>query len=146
MGIDLGAPTGLQQLVGGTAGLLGSFLGRDPSKWDLKEGAYNGVRFHVLTQADYYAALPKISDNGGRRKIKYTFPYRDGQTTDDLGRKPRTYDLDCVIFGDTYKAALNNLITQLEKATPGTLTHPVQGNVPAVVDDYVITHQSDQRR
>ena len=166
--INLNAPEGLQNAVGQTAGLLGtlsSLLGTNVNQWQLKEGSYNGIRFHVLnaSQTDsektefdksgasnptYNASLPKISDSGGRRKIKYLFPYRDGQTTDDLGKKAKVVRFGCDYFGKNYLDGMNALISQMDSPTPfpGILTHPVMGNIPCVMEEYVITHQSEQRK
>src|SRR3989304_7195751 len=74
--------------------ILQQFSGRGDSAWILEEGAYqsginpeNRVVFHVFrTALDYNGAIDRISDSGGRRKGKFTFPFLDGQLTDGLGR------------------------------------------------------------
>lgn len=134
------------------------FGGTDPANWDIVEGMYNGVPFHVFQSKDYVpedgpiqpltwqGALSRISDIGGRRKVKYQFPYKDGQTTDDLGKKPTSYELDILIFGPRYLEGLKALLVEFNKPTPGTLTHPVYGDLTCVVDDLTFTHQSEQRK
>lgn len=138
--------------LGSAAGILQTIalLGRDPTKWDLVEGAYssNGntpVLFHIFkSQTQYQAELPKISDRGGRRKAKYKFPYKDGQTTDDLGREPESFDIEVLFHGPKYLQGFTALKAQLDNPKPGTLIHPVRGNIPCVAETYEITHESDQ--
>lgn len=122
-------------------------LGRDPAKWDLLEGSYNGVLFHVFqSKSPYNAALSQIQDIGGRRKVKYKFPYKDGQTTDDLGRKPETFDLDVLIHGNSYMTGFTSLLLELDKPTPGNLVHPIRGTIKVVPEDHQITHIHEKRK
>lgn len=124
-----------------------ALAGRDPSKWDILEGAYNGVLFHVFqSKTAYQAELPRISDRGGRRKVKYKFPYKDGQTTDDLGREPESFDIEVLFHGNRYMQGFVALKAELDKPTPGTLVHPVRGNIKCVPETYEITHESQSRK
>lgn len=135
--------------MGNTSGILQtlSLAGRDPSQWDIVEASYNGVLIHVFqSQTNYGAAMPTISDKGGRRKVRYQFPYQDGQTTDDLGRKPETFEMDILLFGQNYSAALGNLFAEFNKPTPGKLVHPVRGNLTVVVTDYELMHTHEKRK
>ncbi len=74
----------------------------DRQYWLLTEGSYKGggkdgqrVVFHVMTSVlDYNGAVARVVDKGGRRKAKIGFPYVDGQTTDDLGRKAENFEVD----------------------------------------------------
>jgi prophage DNA circulation protein len=135
--------------MGNVSGVLQtlSLAGRDPSQWDIVEASYNGVLIHVFTsQTNYNAALPQVSDKGGRRKVRYQFPYQDGQTTDDLGRKPETFEMDILLFGQNYSQALAKLFAEFNKPTPGTLVHPVRGNLTVVVTDYELIHSHEKRK
>jgi prophage DNA circulation protein len=144
---DLGNAADFSQITGGALTDVGKAFGFNPSDWDIREGSYNGVLFHVFkSKADWNGALSRISDIGGRRKVKYQFPYLDGQTTDDLGRKPGHFDLDVLIFGKNYLKCLNALEAEFNKPTPGELVHPVRGKITCAVEDVEITHQSDQRK
>lgn len=133
-----------QQSLGDAASLFGL---SDPREWDILEGSYNDVVFHVFeSKVDWEGALSSIVDSGGRRKVAYKFPYRDGQTTDDLGRSPGSFDLDIVLFGQNYMQGFRQLIAEFDKPTPGKLIHPVRGEITCVVDRFDITHSSDQRK
>lgn len=160
---DLGDAGDFQRLtMGSAAGVLQtlSLAGRDPSKWDILEASYlseqstkdsggtaQPVLFHVFqSKSEYQAGLSKIADQGGRRKVKYVYPYKDGQTTDDLGRTPETFTVDAIIHGQRYLTGLRALLTELNKPTPGDLIHPVRGRKRVVVESFNISHQSDSRK
>lgn len=135
--------------LGSVAGVLQtlSLLGRDPSKWDILEGSYNGVLFHVFqSKSAYQAGLSQISDTGGRRKVKYQYPYKDGQTTDDLGRLPESFEIEVLIHGNRYMQGFSALLRELNKPTPGDLVHPVRGKIRCVPENYQVTHSSDSRK
>lgn len=128
-----------------TQTLLGA--GRNPEEWDILEGSYNGVIFHVFqSKATYQGALRQVRDTRGRRKVKYRFPYRDGQTTDDLGRTPSTFSMEVLIHGNHYLDGLQALLDELDKPTPGDLIHPVFGSMVVAVEDFEIVHESGQRK
>lgn len=129
------------------AGIVSDFAGRDPSQWDILEGSYNGVLFHVFQSKEVYSgALSQVADSGGRRKVKYQFPYRDGQTTDDLGAKPESFEMDVLIHGTRYMQGFNKLLKELQKPTPGDLIHPVRGSLKVVPEEWTITHSSTTRQ
>lgn len=145
--------------VGSTAGILQNFLGKDPADWDIVEGSYKAndpspaartskpVLFHIFkSQSQYQAALGKLTDQGGRRKVKYVFPYTDGQTTDDTGRKPITITVDGLIFGNNYKVGLQQLLNEILKPFPGTLLHPVMGTFTVALEDYELIHGPENNK
>jgi hypothetical protein len=147
-GVDLGSASGFAKAtLSSVAGLLSEFTGRDPGVWDILEGSYNGVLFHVFQSKETYsAAVGQIADSGGRRKVKYQFPYKDGQTTDDLGRKPESFNVNVVLHGNDYMRGFQKLMRELDKATPGDLVHPIRGRMRVVPEDWQITHTSEQRK
>lgn len=130
--------------------LLDAFL-RDKTEWHLLEGSYRGGRksarevvFHVfISQQDYQAGVPRITDQEGRRKAKYNFPYKDGQTTDDLGARGNNIDVEIVFHGPTYQLGMNRLIAEMNDRTPGTLIHPVRGVITAAAEDWTVVHAAD---
>ena len=128
------------------AALLQFYPGQNPALWNIQEASYNGVLFHVFTsKTSYSAGLASAHDSGGRRKVKYAFPYVDGQTTDDLGRKGNTYNMDLIIHGPRYLNGLALLLAQFNLPTPGILVHPVMGRIQVAIEDYELTHQNDSR-
>lgn len=152
-----------------TQGALGSFNsllgGRDPKEWDIREGSFNGVKFHVFAlsrnnlfselngqqiaeqeKTVWEGAVQQFSDFSGRRKVKYTFPYKDGQTTDDMGRKGETFEVEALIFGPRYMEGYQRLLNEFNKPTPGKLVHPVRGELDCVVEDVTHVHRYDSRK
>lgn len=150
---DLNDAQDFQRLtLGSAAGVLQtlSLLGRDPTKWDIKEGSYTvdgvTVLFHVFESATgYQAALPRVQDNGGRRKARYTYPYRDGGTSDDLGSMAQGFEIECLFHGIRYKSALSNFLQLLNQEKPGDLQHPVRGLLRVVPETWRITHTHEQK-
>ncbi len=150
---------------GGLENLNALFGGRDPKEWDIAEGSYNGVKFHVFalsknnlfnprtgeeidedSKTVWEGAVNQITDYGGRRKVKYEFPYRDGQTTDDLGRKGESFEIEIVIFGPRYIQGYQKLLNEFNKPQAGKLVHPVRGELDCVAEEWQQIHKSDQRK
>lgn len=133
------------QATSSAAGLLSGLTGK-AKEWDILEGSYNEILFHVLNgerDVNWQAGLQKVQDTIGRRKVFYTFPYVDGQTSDDLGRRGRQYVINCIIHGKNYLNGWKKLELELEKPTPGTLVHPIFGPLTVVPMEASITHESE---
>lgn len=136
------------------AGILQTFTGRGNSDWIIEECSYksgvnpdNIARFHIFrTATDYDGALNSISDSGGRRLAKFQFPYMDGQVTEDMGRKAETFSLDVLIHGNNYLKAFNQMLKIMNETIPGTLVHPVRGEIVCKMESYELTHQESQRK
>lgn len=85
------------------------------------------------------------SVTGGRKTVKQEFPNRDTQTIDDLGLKPRTYNLQIVIAPRTsvaggatntkqsYFEYRDSIIAVIESKGKGELIHPLYGRIENVV-------------
>lgn len=85
------------------------------------------------------------SVSGGRKTSKKEFPNRDTQTIEDLGLRPRTYNLQIVIAPRTtvaggvtntqqgYFEYRDALIAALEDKGAGELIHPLYGRIENVV-------------
>lgn len=161
---NLGAlnPNAPSQLAGLTVGALGNilsnFAGKNVALWDIDEASYisNATKqanpnalpavFHVFqTAQDFKAGLSNVNDQYGRRKVKYMFPYKDGQASDDLGKKPADYTFDVIIHGPNYLAGVQALVNELSQPTPGVLTHPIFGDIDVIVEDYTMVHGADER-
>lgn len=146
MALDLNNALDFAKLTSSTASGLLSAFGRDPSEWDILEASYNDIVFHVFqSQQDYKAALPRITDSGGRRKVQYRFPYVDGQALDDLGAQPETFEMEILIFGQRYKKALTKLFAELNKPQVGVLVHPVRGKINCAMESYRLVHEHSSR-
>ncbi len=145
---DLNKPADFGKVTSQSGGrVLQQLQGLKDSEWDLQEASFNGVIFMVLvSKTEYEAAVSQVQDTGGRRKVIYSFPYLDGQTTDDLGRKGETFSIEAVFFGNKYMTGFKNLYKELNKPEPGLLVHPVRGNIDCVFQDFEILHQNTERK
>jgi hypothetical protein len=144
---DLNKPLDFARATLGNAGGLLSLFQRDPKLWDIYEAEYNKVVFHVFsTKQQWGGALSRVTDRGGRRKVKYMFPYKDGQTTDDLGRKPGSFVFEIVLHGANYQVALEKLLTEFNDPVPGNLWHPIWGEMTVSAEDWEITFESAARK
>lgn len=147
-GFDINNPIDFaQKVLGAGAGVLANFTGTDPSQWDIQEGSYNGVVFHVFeSKQDWSGAVDQIQDAGGRRLVKYMYPYQDGQTTDDLGRAGETFTFNILLHGSRYKSGYIRLFRELQDSEPGLLVHPFRGQLRAKMEDFTIVHESKSRK
>lgn len=126
---------------------------RDKAVWSIAEGTYKGGRKQARTvpflvfksRQDYQAAVPTITDTGGRRVQKFYFPYMDGQTTDDLGRRGEDFDIEILFFGPTYKVGMNRFMKECHDPIPGTLEHPVRGTLRAKPIEMTLQHSHDTK-
>lgn len=155
---NLNNPTDFARLTLSTASsALNQLAGATQSKWDIDEAAYGHpstragtdsmVLFHVFKSGeDYDAAVDRVEEVGGRRKASFAFPYLDGQTTDDLGRRGETYTFNVLIHGPNYKKAYDRLIKEFNDPRPGTLVHPVRGRLTVAVSEWSTTHESNSRK
>lgn len=133
-----------QQNIRNTAALLG---GKNPNDWDIVEAKYNDVLIHVfISKSPYQASLPTVTDKGGRRIVDLVYPYRDGQTTDDLGRKGNEFSFDFMIFGLRYYEGLTKILAAFNTPAPATLVHPIRGEFKVKCPDYQILYQHDSRK
>lgn len=146
---NLNDPTAFAALTSAFGSAAGS---PTQSKWNIVQSSYNDVPFHIFSSAqasgsavNYSAAVPRVHDKTGRRKVFYQFPFRDGQTTGDLGRAPFTFDFEVVFFGTNYFAGYQKFYNVLNTATPGILRHPVLGDITCVASDWEVTHENSQR-
>lgn len=133
--------------TGSSVATIAALFGKNPEEWDILEASYNFVPFLVLTsKVDWGGALSSIRDSGGRRLAKFQFPYKDGQTTDDLGRSPESFDCDIVLFGDSYLNGMSKLFKELQSPEPGTLVHPIRGVVTCKMQNFEMIHSHDHRK
>lgn len=70
---------------------------------------------------------------GGRRGVNHTFPLRDDNFFQDLGRAERMFPVEGYVLGDDYLRLRDRLLSALEDvAGPGELVHPYYGLRSAV--------------
>jgi len=158
--LDLGNPLDFAKAtLSDVAGILQDFTGFAEKNWNIQEAAYLSdssaklagtsayIKFHIFkSSSEYGAGLSQVSDHGGRRKVKYSYPYRDGQTTDDLGRMPESFDFDIIFHGKNYMVGFNKILKEIDNPSPGTLIHPVRGVLRVVPESWQITHSSSSRQ
>src|SRR3546814_21041436 len=56
---------------------------------------------------------------------------RDDAYVEDLGKRPRQFEIDCLVIGDDYMSERDKLLDAVETAGPGTLVHPYLGSIEA---------------
>jgi prophage DNA circulation protein len=140
------ATSSLSSLTSG-ASQLALLFGRKPEEWDIEEASYNDVIFNVMTsKVAWQGAVSSVNDSGGRRLAKYQFAYKDGQTTDDLGRAANTFDIEIFFYGDNYLEGMVSLFDELNKPQAGTLIHPVRGELLCKMESYSMTHAAESRK
>jgi prophage DNA circulation protein len=81
---------------------------------------------------------------GGRRVVSHEFPGRDDPVVEDLGRRAKTFSIDCHVIGAEFVTARDALIAALEAPGPGLLVHPQYGRMMAVVFDYSCFTSTDE--
>jgi len=92
----------------------------------LRPASFRGVPFGVQSTAR----------EGGRRVAVHVFPQRDTPLVEEMGREPRTFNVEAYIVGDDFAERTEKLIARLEGASAGfpfrpggTLVHPTFGQV-----------------
>lgn len=158
MAIDLSTPAGFARATtSNAAGLVKDAqsladFGLDQTQWDLKEGSFIPLEgppiiFHIFHSVKgYKAAMSTATDTLGRRKQVYKLPYVDGQTTDDLGREGGTFEFDVLIHGTQYKKGLSEINRLINQSTPGSLIHPILGDIRAVIKDVQQVSEANSRK
>ena len=99
----------------------------------LQDASFREVKFQVL----------QIEDVGGHEVARHSFPYRDGQETEDLGLRAWEIRISGIFWGDDYERELDALIDALEEEGPGELIHPVYGSLNVQALDWRVRHQAD---
>ncbi|PHM22528.1 DNA circularization protein [Xenorhabdus ehlersii] len=101
---------------------------------DLQDAAFRGVKFDVLNTQDSMA----------RDHEDHEYPFIDGATVMDLGRKARNFRLTAFLWGENYKHQLDALMKVLDQPGTGELIHPIYGSVPQVLCiEYQIQHEAE---
>src|SRR5690606_7676332 len=91
----------------------------------MRPGSYRGVPFLVEGSAELEL---------GRRTVKTEYPLRDEHSTKDLGRRARSYQLECLVLGAAYETRRDALIAAFEEAGPARLVHPFWGELRVMLN------------
>ena len=81
-------------------------------------------------------AIDSGAIEGGIKAAVHTFPNRDTQNVEALGKRPRRYSLDIIVSAKpntSYVDYRNSLLAALESGEPGPLIHPLYGRIENVV-------------
>lgn len=100
------------------------------------QGSFRGVEFFIQS----------ASNTIGRRQANHEFPGRDEPFAEDLGRKAKTFSLECYIIDDNYFNRRNELIKALDTDGPGELVHPYLGTFQAVVMSSSFSERTSEGR
>jgi len=81
----------------------------------------------------------------GRKTARHDYPQRDEAYTEDLGKLPREFNLECFVIGRDYIDQRDNLIQALETKGAGTLMHPTMGMMQVCLNGPVrMTESNDE--
>ena len=79
--------------------------------------SFRGVKFFVR----------RATTRGGRNTVDHIFPRSEETETEDLGRFPDKFDLDCYLLGDDYFKQREDFESALNQGGVGVLIHPYRG-------------------
>lgn len=86
-------------------------------------------------------AISTITDTGGRRKVIYEYPYRNGQRVRDLGRRGESFALNVMFHGPQYQTLFNRFIRVcVNGKESGVFSHPVRGSLRGAFQGYEFVH------
>lgn len=71
-------------------------------------------------------------------------PYRNGDSSEGLGRGARVFNMRLVLFGQNYELELQALLRALDVLGPGELIHPIYGSVMVLVASKSVDHAAEQ--
>lgn len=102
----------------------------------LRTASWRGIPF--LVEAD--------DADFGRRVVVREYPARDLPTTQDLGRRARSYTVDAYLLGEDFGRRRDRLIEACEESGPGVLVHPRYGIQRVVCTGLRVRHSRDEGR
>lgn len=92
----------------------------------LRAASFRGVPFEVETEGL----------SGGRRVGVHETPGGDLAVTEDLGRRTRAISVEAYVIGDDAAGQSIALLEALEAEGPGTLVHPIYGEIRVNLTEY----------
>ncbi|WP_433693209.1 DNA circularization protein [Paraburkholderia phenoliruptrix] len=117
--------------IGGLASAVGDAASLITGDWfrNLKQASYGGVAFGVES----------VRTAAGRKTSVHTYPFRDDVWVEDLGKRPRQFEVlgflvegDLVTGGGAVISQRDRLFQACETAGGQTLVHPTLGTVQSV--------------
>lgn len=90
-------------------------------KDDLKPASFRGVPFFVATS----------ESTAGRKNTIHTYPEKNIDSVEDLGRDTRRFTIDAYVIGENYNNQRDALIAACEEPGIGDLVHPYRGLIKA---------------
>ena len=103
----------------------------------LQSASFRGVRFEVV---GHKAAA------AGRRVQTHVYPGRDTPYTEDLGRKPTSYEIEAYLVGSDYADRRDALVVACGRPGPGTLSHPYLGSHEVICTSCTVAERSSEGR
>lgn len=100
----------------------------------LQPGSFRGAPF----------LIDGANSDFGRRVQVHEYPLRDLPYAEDLGRKAKTFRIDCLVLGPQYMAARDALIEACDAKGPGTLVHPYYGRRRVVVTSSSVRESTNE--
>lgn len=100
----------------------------------LLDASFRGVRLQVLDEN--LQAQHAIAQHGT--------PYRNGDSSEDLGRGARVFAMRVVLLGQNYEIELQNLLRALDVIGPGELVHPIYGSVQVLTSTQSVQHSAEK--
>lgn len=82
-----------------------------------RQPSFRGVEFKISD----------VNGNHGRRVTVYQYPFKNKNSSKDLGLKARSFSFDAYVLGENYEAQRDALIAACEAEGPGVLVHPYLG-------------------
>ena len=99
-----------------------------------RQGSFRGASFRTSS----------AEQAGGRRGETHEFPGGDEPWREDLGRRARSFTIECWVAGADYYADRDALIEALEGEGPGTLVHPFRGEMSVAAIDYTVNEDAGE--
>ena len=89
----------------------------------LRSPSFRGIKFEV----------DQDSKEFGRNVITHQYPGKDDPYHEDMGEAPQSFTIDAFINSDDFIARADSLEKALRKSGPGTLIHPLYGEIEVIV-------------
>jgi len=93
---------------------------------------------------DFFITGHEVS--GGRRVLVHEFPFQDTPSSEDLGKKARSFKLEAFVGGEDYFEKRDALIEACESEGSGILVHPYLGRLSVNCGGYSLHENTENGR